>query len=107
MSVTWDVQIVRWGCNDAQNQRWDITWDSTSGAFTFVSPVSQKCWNNWDAPLGMRLNQFACDGGTNDQKRFFLEYQGYVANCGGSSNRKVRTPLPNTLVIACIQPISL
>jgi hypothetical protein len=105
----WDVQIVRWGCNGADDQKWDITWDSTGGAFTLVSPVSQNCWDSSDAGLGQSLNQDTCSSGSIDAiyQKFYLEYQGYVPNCGGASNRKVRTPLADTIVIACVQPNSL
>jgi hypothetical protein len=103
----WDVQIVRWRCNVEQNQKWDVTWDPTTGAFNLVSPVSQKCWDNYDANVGGRLSQSTCNSGSIDNKRFYLEYQGFVANCGGSADRKVRSPLADTSVTAPVLPLSL
>jgi hypothetical protein len=88
----WIVQIVHWGCNAAPNQKWDINWDPLTGAFNVSSPVSEKCWDNVRAESGGRLSQYSCNTAPFDNMRFYLEYQGYLTNCGGASNRKVSIP---------------
>ncbi len=89
--VVLGVQISRRGCNGEQNQKYDIAWDSRTGAFTLVSSVSQKCWDNGGGYLFDVLRQFNCTTGTQERQKFYLEYQGYVPGCEGPAKQNVRT----------------
>jgi hypothetical protein len=91
------VQILRWECNGAANQKWAIDWDPTSGSFAIISPVSQKCWNNYETALGGRLNQYTCDLGSDVNMEFYFEFQGFVENCAGAAKDMVRSSLYDIL----------
>jgi hypothetical protein len=80
-----------WFCNGADNQMWEITQETNTGATTIVSTFNKKCWDNAGADLGGPLNQWTCDTEPESNTTFYLEYQGEVLNCGGSVKRKVRS----------------
>ncbi len=88
--VTTGLQINRSICNGQDNQKWDITQDPETLTTTFASVYNQKCWDNNEAKLGQSLNQYGCVIGSANNKRFYLEFQGYVTNCSGAAGQKVR-----------------
>jgi hypothetical protein len=89
------LQIDRWECNGKTNQKWDITQESDTGVTTITSVFNQMCWDNYDAILGQRLNQFSCISGSANNKKFYLEFQDYVPNCGGAAKQRVGYHIPH------------
>jgi hypothetical protein len=85
------LQIERATCTGANSQKWDITQESDTGVTTLTSVFSKKYWDNFEAPLGGRTKQYSCIYGSRNNKKYYLEFQGYVTNCGGAASQKVRT----------------
>jgi hypothetical protein len=89
------LQIDRFECNGKTNQKWDITQESDTGVTTITSFFNQMCWDNYDAILGQRLNQYRCIAGVANNKKFYLEFQDYVPNCGGVAKQRVGCHSPH------------
>ncbi len=86
------LQIERFACFGGQaNEAWDIIRDSSTGGVQFVSAHNQKCWDNRGAVAGGPLTQSTCNLVAAVNKTFYLEFQGFVPNCGGALTQKVCT----------------